>query len=229
MRFDSAELNAAVVWLCVGDSQIGAVARAMAEVKKWKGSYVFHSSGALSSDELRPLRKKGASVASVHPMMTFVRNVAPSMKDIVFALEGDKPAVTVARKLVKQLHAESIVIGKKDKPLYHAMGAFASPLIVAQLAAAERIGRELGLPPERTRKTIAPILRQTIRNYLSHGPAAAFSGPIVRGDAETVRRNLAALRRVRGAAEIYRALAQMAVEELPSRDRKGITQALREK
>lgn len=215
-----------LVWLCVGDSAIAATAAAMAGRGSWNGTVVFHSSGALSTDELTALRSKGSRVASVHPMMTFVRSAAPTMKGVAFALEGDAAAVKTARQLVKALGGESFEIAKKDKPLYHALGAFVSPLIVAQLATAERIGRKLGLKPLQTRKIISPILQQTIRNYMEHGPAAAFSGPIVRGDVATVRKNLAALKRVRGAAEVYRALAKVAVEELPSRDGRGIRKTI---
>jgi predicted short-subunit dehydrogenase-like oxidoreductase (DUF2520 family) len=215
-----------LVWLCVGDSAIFATAAEMAKNPAWKRKTVFHSSGALSSDELEPLRKRDAKVASVHPMMTFVRSATPSMKGIPFALEGDRASIATARGVVKRLGGESFVIAKEDKPLYHALGALVSPLIIAQMAAAERIGRELGLKPQRTRKIAAPILEQTVRNYIEHGPASAFSGPIVRGDAETVRKNMAALKRVRGVAEIYRALAKVAIEELPSKDAKGIGKVL---
>ncbi len=216
-----------VLWLCVGDSAIAATAAELAKRRSWRGAAVFHSSGALSSTELEPLRKQGASVASVHPMMTFVRSSEPSMEGIPFAVEGDRDAVALARKLVKLLGGESFAIAKRDKPLYHALGAFVSPLVIAQMAAAERIGSELGLKPQQTRKVIGPILKQTIRNYIEHGVAAAFSGPIVRGDVETVRKNLSALKRVRGAAEIYRALAKVAVEELPSKDARAIAKALK--
>ena len=148
------------------------------------------------------------------------------MKKIAFALEGDKAAVAMARRLVKALGGESFAIGKEDKPLYHALGAFVSPLIVAQMAAVERIGRELKFTAKQTRKIVAPILQQTIRNYIEHGAAAAFSGPLVRGDAETIGRNLAALKRVRGAQEIYRALAKVAAEELPSKDKAAVKKIL---
>ena len=217
----------ALIWLCVGDAALRSVAANMAKWGSFKNVVVLHSSGALPADELDELRRSGASVASAHPMMTFVRDSAPSMKGIPFALEGDRSAIANARRLVKALGGESFLISKKDKPLYHALGAFVSPLIVAQMAAVERIGRELKFSPKQTRKIVAPILQQTIRNYLEHGPAKAFSGPIVRGDAETVRKNLAALKRVRGAQEIYRALANMGVEELPSKDVASIKEILR--
>lgn len=217
----------ALVWLCVGDSAIAAVASAMAGRGGWNGKTVFHSSGALTSDDLKPLRRAGAKVASVHPMMTFVRSSAPAIRGVPFALEGDKAAVAVARGIVRKVGGESFAISKKDKPLYHALGAFVSPLIIAQMAAVERIGRELRLNSRQTRRIIAPILQQTIRNYIEHGPAAAFSGPMVRGDAETVRKNLSALKRVRGTEEIYRALARVAVEELPSKDAAAVRRAVR--
>jgi len=216
-----------LIWLCVGDSAIAATASAMAAGGTRNGTTVFHSSGAMTSDELEPLRRAGARVASVHPMMTFVRSSTPSMKGVPFALEGDQTAVSMARTIVRRLGGESFAIQKKDKPLYHALGAFVSPLIIAQMATVERIGRELGLKARQTRRTVAPILQQTIRNYIAHGPAAAFSGPMVRGDAETVRKNLSALKRVRGAEEIYRALARVAVEELPSKNPGAVKKAIK--
>ena len=215
-----------LIWLCVGDSAIAETAAQMAKGGWWKGSTVFHSSGALTSDELGLLRRAGAEVASVHPMMTFVWSSLPPIHGVPFALEGDQRAVAVARKVVRTLGGESFEIHKKDKPLYHALGAFVSPLIIAQMSAVERIGRELAFTPRQTRRIVAPILEQTVRNYIAQGPAAAFSGPMVRGDAATVKKNLAALRRVRGAAEIYRALARVAVEELPSKDAAAIRKAI---
>ena len=94
--------------------------------------------------------------------------------------------------------------------------------MIAELAQAEKIGEALGLKPEQTRRVIGPILRQTLENYLKHGPAAAFSGPVIRGDVETVKKNLAALARVKGAAEVYRALVQAAVENLPGKNKTEI-------
>ena len=62
-----------------------------------EGKVVLHSSGAFSSDELAVLRRLGARVASVHPMMTFVAGVSPSLNDVGFAIEGDWEAVRVAK------------------------------------------------------------------------------------------------------------------------------------
>jgi predicted short-subunit dehydrogenase-like oxidoreductase (DUF2520 family) len=76
------------------------------------------------------------------------------------------------------------------------------------------------------RRAIAPIVRQTVENYLRHGAAAAFSGPVKRGDVGTVRRHLQALRRVKRAREVYVALIGAALEVLPSGNRRGIKRLL---
>jgi predicted short-subunit dehydrogenase-like oxidoreductase (DUF2520 family) len=227
VRFSEAKFGGEVVWICVGDRDIAKTAGAIRERVNWKGKVVFHASGALASDELQALRNEGASVAAVHPMMSFVRSSETSFEDVSFALEGDGIAVRLAARISKALGGSSFVLKPKDKPLYHALGAFSSPLIVAQMAAAERIGLKLGLKPEQTRRVIGPILLKTVRNYLEHGAAAAFSGPIPRGDVQTVARNLAALKRVRGLDAIYRSLAEVAIEDLPNKQSKSLGKLIR--
>jgi predicted short-subunit dehydrogenase-like oxidoreductase (DUF2520 family) len=73
---------------------------------------------------------------------------------------------------------------------------------------------------------MVPIIRQTIANYEALGPAGAFSGPIVRGDAETVRRHLSVLRKVPEARDVYLSLARSALRYLPARNRTKLKNAL---
>src|SRR5262249_3330723 len=113
------------------------------------------------------------------------------------------------------------------KPLYHALGSFTSPLVIATLATAERVGRGAGLSSSQTRKVMAPILRQTLKNYLEHGTAAAFSGPVKRGDLNTLRQHLKELKKVDGARDVYRALVKSALIDLPSAQRAAIRKLLR--
>ena len=211
-----------IIWLCHTDDALAQTARQLAAKPGWTGRIVFHSSGALSSDVLAPLRRKGAHVASLHPMMTFVPGAAPRLREVPFAVEGDPAAVSAARAIIKALGAEAFAIEKKLKTLYHALGSFSSPLIVATLVTAERVGRAAGLSAVQTRKLMAPILRQTLRNYEERGAAAAFSGPIKRGDLNTVRRHLRELKRVPGASEVYRALVKSALMDLPSAKRREL-------
>jgi predicted short-subunit dehydrogenase-like oxidoreductase (DUF2520 family) len=205
-----------IVWLLHTDDALATTAKALARSTGWRGKVVFHSSGALSSDVLKPLKQAGAYTASLHPMMTFVSGTTPDMSKVPFAVEGDRQAVAAAKQIVRRLGAEAFPIRKSAKVLYHALGSFSSPLVVATLVTAERVGRAAGLSLTETRKVMAAILQQTLKNYLERGPAAAFSGPIKRGDLETVRRHLRKLKRVPEAPEVYRALVRSAVRDLPS-------------
>ncbi|HWX54239.1 MAG TPA: Rossmann-like and DUF2520 domain-containing protein [Verrucomicrobiae bacterium] len=225
---ERSELESDVVWLCHTDDALVETAARLARHSAWRGRIVFHSSGALTSDVLSPLRSAGAHVASFHPMMTFVPGTSPSMAGITFAVEGDRKAVSAAREIAGALQAEIFVIKKDAKVLYHALGSFSSPLLVAALATAERVGRAAGLSASRTRKVVGPILWQTLNNYLNNGAAAAYGGPMKRGDLDTVRRHLKQLRRVEGAGEVYRALVQSALTDLPANNKAALRRLLQE-
>ena len=215
-----------IVWLCHTDDALPETASRLARKPGWQGKIVFHSSGALTSEVLAPLRRAGAHTASLHPMMTFVSGATPLMQAVPFAVEGERSAVTVARRIVQDLGAEVFEIRKKAKVLYHALGSFSSPLVIATLVTAERVGRAAGLSRSQTRKVMGPILQQTLRNYLERSAAAAFSGPIKRGDLETVRRHVAELKRVPGAADVYRALVRSAARDLPVAKKESILRLL---
>ena len=220
------ESTADVVWFCVPDSAIVSAAREAARNSKWAGRIALHSSGALTSDELGPLRARGASVASVHPLMTFVRGSNPPLRGVPFAIEGDAVAVRVARKIVRDLGGRAFAIRKSDKTAYHAWGTFASPLLTALLATTERVAEAAGVSRREAARRMMPILRQTLENYEKFGPVAGFSGPIIRGDAETVRKHLGVLRKNARAKKVYRALAEAALEYLPAKNKKVLKQLL---
>jgi predicted short-subunit dehydrogenase-like oxidoreductase (DUF2520 family) len=222
-----ARLDADVVWFCVPDREIAVASRKLAPVVAWKKKVVLHSSGALTSDELNALRRHGAAVASVHPLMTFVSGSIPSLTGVPFAVEGDAPAVRAARLIVKNLGGEAFSIQKKHKAAYHAWGAFASPLLVAVLVTGEKLARLAGLSAAEARRKMLPIVRQTIANYEVLGAAGAFSGPIVRGDAETVRKHLEVIRKAPEASDVYLALAWAALRYLPAKNQKALQKALR--
>lgn len=221
----NANLHVDLVWFCVPDREIAAASRQFASLVDWKRTIAFHSSGALASDELDVLRRQGAAVASVHPLMTFVSGSIPSLKGVPFAVEGDATAVRVAQRIVADLGGEAFTIRKQHKAAYHAWGAFTSPLLVAMLVTGEQLARTAGLSPAEARKKMLPIVRQTIANYGTLGPAGAFSGPIVRGDAEIVRKHLQVLKKVPAAREVYQALARAALQYLPARNRAALKKA----
>ena len=236
-----ATIDSDVVWLCVPDDAVAKVARSLAQNADWRGRVALHSSGALASDEMVALRRRGAFAASVHPMMTFVAGsrqaglsrtgllhtgAQPSLAGVPFAIEGDAPAVRASRAIVKELGGKAYTIRRQDKVAYHAWGTFASPLLTALLATTEHVAAAAGLNRREAKRRMLPILQQTLANYAALDAAGAFSGPIVRGDVETIRRHLRVLRKVPEAGEVYAALAKAAVRYLPGRRKPQLARLL---
>jgi predicted short-subunit dehydrogenase-like oxidoreductase (DUF2520 family) len=236
-----AALESPIVWFCVPDAEIKAAAKILfrkfdsrrihASTGNWRNKITFHSSGALTSDELDRLRQRGAAVASVHPMMTFVprmfsENSELSLNGVPFAVEGDGAAVRVARRIVSDFGGRAYSIRKADKAAYHAWGMFASPLLDVLLATTERVARLAGVGAKDARQRMIPILQHTLANYASFGTAGAFSGPIIRGDADTIKRHLRVLRREPAARDVYLALARAALRYLPSKKTAELKKAL---
>jgi predicted short-subunit dehydrogenase-like oxidoreductase (DUF2520 family) len=228
VEFGKQPLDTDLVWITVPDDSIAQVANRLADTQDWKGRMVVHSSGALTSDELARLRTKGAKVASVHPMMTFVRSSVPDMAEVAFAIEGDAVAVRAARKIVERVGGYAFPIRKQNKVLYHAFGSFASPLVVALMASLEQVAQAAGIRQRDIKGVMLPLLLQTLRNYLYKDAASAFSGPLVRGDVATVRKHLEALQVAPEAREVYVALARAALKNLPVKNRRTLHRALQE-
>ncbi len=222
-----AQIQSDVVWFCVPDGAIARAAESLAESANWRGKVALHSSGALTSDELAVLQRLGAAVASVHPLMTFVRGSQPSLAGVPFAVEGDQKALRAARAIVLGLGGQPFNMQKQHKAAYHAWGMFASPLVTALLAASERVAGAAGVSRKAARERMLPILQQTLANYARLGAPGAFSGPIARGDVATVRKHLSILRGVPGAREVYLALVRTALRDLPAKNRADLEKLLR--
>jgi predicted short-subunit dehydrogenase-like oxidoreductase (DUF2520 family) len=229
---DSAALDANLLWFCVPDREISSAATALALHMKHKHAartklrFALHSSGALLSSELDPLREAGVAVASAHPLMTFVAGAHPSLTGVPFALEGDSAAKQVASRLVRDLGGESFTLPAGRKAAYHAWATLTSPLLLAFLGALEEAARAAGLTREDARRKSLPIIRQTLANYSRLGSAKSFSGPLIRGDAETVAKHLSALMQQPGAREVYMTLARAALRGLPVKNKKTLNHLL---
>jgi len=217
-----ADIKSDVVWFCVPDGVICKAAKQLRSAAEWKGRLALHSSGVLTCDELSELRRRGAAVASVHPLMTFVRGTKPRLAGVAFAIEGDAAAVRVAGQIVKNLGGNAYSVQKEYKAAYHAWGTFASPLLTALLATCERVAGLAGVNARAAKSRMLPILKQTLENYANGNAASAFSGPVVRGDVKTIRRHLAALRLEAVPQEVYIALLKAALAYLPGKKKKSL-------
>jgi predicted short-subunit dehydrogenase-like oxidoreductase (DUF2520 family) len=231
--WNEAELGADLIWLCVADGEIAGVAAELAS--RWRQGkrprVVLHSSGVLGSDVLAPVQKLGVAVGSAHPFRSFPQRAvgSASLRGVFFGVEGEVAAVKAARALISRMGGEAFSVDTKNKALYHAFGSLSSGLLVTLLAAAEHAGGKAGIAPKSVAKLVRSLAGGTFANWHKNGAAASFSGPIVRGDAETIRLHLASLQGTPELEAIYRALTGYAIEHLPGRNNSELRALLGEK
>ena len=203
-----------VLFVCVPDDAIEAVARRLARsAADWSGRLVFHTSGLVSTAALSPLRARGASVASLHPVQAFPgkKGGARLFSGIYWALEGDRAAVKAGRGIAKALGGRSFILLEKDKPLYHAACSLASTAFISLEGAATALLEEAGIPRNSAKAILRPLVQGTLQNVKKLGLKNALTGPLVRGDVRTVRRHLDVLRSRPLYLEIYKSLGRQAL------------------
>jgi predicted short-subunit dehydrogenase-like oxidoreductase (DUF2520 family) len=180
---------AEILMLAVSDNALHGMAEDLAGTEAVReGTIVVHCSGATPSSVLAPLRGRGASVASLHPVKTFTDPLrdAETFAGTWCAVEGDAAAVARLTGLFEEAGARVFAIEGERKLTYHAANVFLCnylfPLIEAGLQCYERAG----VPREVAAQVVDPILHATIDNALRDGPARAITGPIARGDDRVV-------------------------------------------
>ena len=228
---DRANLDAQLIWLCVPDRMIAEIAAGIVHRRKQqglglKGQILVHSSGVLSVDVLVAAQTAGARVAGIHPLMTFPTRKPVSLANVPFSIEASPSLYKPLFALVRALGGVPFRIPSQSKALYHAAATMASPLLLSALVAAQQTAILAGLSREQAAKLLAPMAARTIANFLDKGPSKSFSGPIARGDAETIELHLWALSEHPILADTYRALALNAVEYLPSSKKQDIVRKL---
>ncbi|MEW5900826.1 MAG: Rossmann-like and DUF2520 domain-containing protein [Acidobacteriota bacterium] len=204
-----------VIFLCLPDEKIQRVAEALSKAKiNWEEKTVFHTSGLLPARALQPLKKKGALTASIHPIQSFARKTTPPsrFRGIYFGLEGDRRALAVARGFVRQLGGRALVIPARRKPFYHAAFVLASNFPIVLLSGAVALLRKAGIGEAKASRLLYPLLEGTLRNVKKLDIQASLTGPIVRGDAVSVRAHLQTLGRLPQFARVYRELSLLALE-----------------
>jgi predicted short-subunit dehydrogenase-like oxidoreductase (DUF2520 family) len=156
---------------------------------------VLHTSGALSSDVLRSLAEIGFHTGSLHPLVSVSepRAGARGLHGAFYCLEGDEPALRIARAIVKDLQGMSFSVRPENKALYHAAALMAAGHVTALFDLATELLAACGLKKSLARETLLPLLVSAVSNLQVSAPEKALTGTFARGDVATVRRHLAAL------------------------------------
>jgi predicted short-subunit dehydrogenase-like oxidoreductase (DUF2520 family) len=185
--------DAQLVLLCVPDGAIPEVARSIEP-----GPWVAHVSGATPLSALDPHRRR----FSVHPLQTFTRARGPEQLDGAYAAvtAESKDGRALAAELAVTLGLRPFELADDQRALYHAGAAIASNFLVTLRRVAGRLVEDAGAPPE----ALDPLMRRTIENGFE------LTGPIARGDWDTVEAHLHAIRARRPEYErVYTALTEV--------------------
>ncbi len=173
-----------IVFLTVPDGAIATVARAIAKVHAMPPSVAFvHCSGALGLGVLGPLRSHHA-VGSFHPL----------------------------QRLARDLGAKPRSVAETERVIYHAAAVFASNYLVALARVAVEMLESIGWSEGDAITGLVPLMEGALVEVARRGPVGALTGPIRRGDVETVARHLEALAGRRRMADLYRMLGAIALE-----------------
>jgi predicted short-subunit dehydrogenase-like oxidoreductase (DUF2520 family) len=211
------DMRAADLWLLTPpDAAIASVATALATSGRVsKGNVVFHCSGSLPSSALAPLAATAALIASVHPLKSFAdpATAVQNFRGTYCAAEGDAAALKILTPLFEQLGAQVAVIDPAGKTLYHAASVLVCNDLTALMEAGLRAYEQAGLERATAQRMMEPLVRETLDNVFALGTTRALTGPVARGDAEVLARQLAALNTLDPRiAEAYRALNHIALD-----------------
>lgn len=175
-----------------------------------KTKSVAHCSGTHSSIILKPLREKGAKIASFHPNQSVTVSAA-SFKGTWFDVEGDEEMITKLKTIADDLEAELIKIKAEQKPYLHASAVIASNYLVVLANLMTKASKLGGMNEEISLKALIPLMRNTLDNIEDNGVEDALTGPIARGDVNTVKGHIELISSDPVLSEMYKSLGSEAL------------------
>lgn len=188
-------------------------------VQSYSGSlenhYFFHTSGSIASTVLEPLAKKGANIASIHPLQVFAdpEKALETLPGIYYAIEGNDKAMRLAVQMVGHLQGKLLLIPTGRKVLYHIAGVFTANYVMVLIDLALQIMEDLGETQEDAYEAFLPLIVGALQNVETFGVADSLTGPISRGDATTIQLHLDALKALPPEIrEMYQLLGKEAVK-----------------
>jgi predicted short-subunit dehydrogenase-like oxidoreductase (DUF2520 family) len=208
--------NADLIFITTSDSAIEEVCEGIASKGGFRpGQIVVHTSGALPSTILRKAKERGALIASMHPLQSFA-DVSVAIKILpssLFCLEGDQEIIPLLAKLVRSLGGQPFSIETQHKLLYHAAAVVASNFLVTLAYLSYNFFEIMGITQKEASQALLPLIKGTVKNIEKLGPVRALTGPIARGDVNTIKGHLEALKGLdRKYSDIYSSISRLTVE-----------------
>lgn len=213
--------RARVILITTPDSEVEAACASIVEGGTALGDrIVVHMSGALKLASLKAAADVGADTLSIHPVQTFadLQGAIEAIPGSTFGVTCDPEMLDWASDFVASLGGRVVPVADDDKVLYHAAAAIACNLLVMVEYGALVACGQVGFTEGDFAEAFAPLISRTATNVSRLGPVEALTGPLARGDVETVREHIAALEAVdRELAAMYRAVSRWGLRLLCQR------------
>lgn len=195
-RLDRLPDDVRLVVLAAPDGALEGLAETLVEKRHaWAETVVLHASGALSTDVLAPLATVGATTLGFHPLQALPPGADGSALDgATVGLQGAPRAVAAGIELAAGLGLRYLVTGAEDRPRYHLAATMASNFLVTLVGMVQEVLGSIGLDRDEAFAVVEPLLRGTLDNLAAASPEQALTGPVVRGDLETLKQHGLALR-----------------------------------
>jgi predicted short-subunit dehydrogenase-like oxidoreductase (DUF2520 family) len=212
--------NANAIIIAVRDNQIDdAVAELINERhqgsrgKIASGTVVVHTSGGAEPELIPRLSEFGMSGGTFHPLIPFANpdRVPELLKHAWIGIDGDDPARATSRRLAGHLGARTLDIPPGGKSMYHAAAVMSSNFPVVLAAIASDVLTSLGIPERSAEHAVHGLMEAAVTNLADGSPAEALTGPVVRGETDTVIRHLTALRANADARAVYKRMSLAAL------------------
>ncbi len=190
----SDRLDTDTVIIATRDSEIAEIVSSIAG-RVSSETYVFHTSGSLSSSVLWPLKKAGSPIGSIHPLVSISDPEIGSSRfsGSYFCLEGDQDALNRGRTIVEDLRGISFSIDGDKKALYHASAVMACGHFVALVESSMELMVQCGLKKDDAKRVLLPLVASTLENIKVQSLPDALTGTFARRDVASFKRHLAAL------------------------------------
>lgn len=204
--------RADVTLLAVPDGAIAAVAGHLAAAAApGEGRIVAHLAGSLGREVLAPFAERGFATAALHPLQVLSGwRIPPGTS---FAIEAPGAALPALRRIVADLGGEELHLPDGARDAYHAAAAITANLGMTLLAEAVDLMERAGLDRAEATQGLAGLLRGGLEASLDRGLPAALTGPVTRGDVDTIRRHLKLLRGDPEMLDAYRAVSLLALRQ----------------
>lgn len=201
-----------LIFLTVSDDAISEISTQLSrKINGFDGKSIVHCSGTHSSKVLEPFQEKGATVASFHPIKA-ITNKTSSLRNIWFDMEGDELLLIRLEELAELLGAKSFRVEPEAKPFLHASAVVASNYLVVLADLVTKISAKGNIPEDIAIKALSPLMENTLSNIKELGVTDALTGPIARGDVQTIEKHLQSLDAEPGLSELYKKLGAEAVK-----------------